>query len=882
MLLESGTSFSTYKIGDSVGKGGMGEVFRATDTTLEREVAIKVLPETFAEDTDRVARFDREAKTLASLNHPNIAQIFGLEKQGDTTAIIMELVEGPTLEDPIAPEEALNIAKQIINALEAAHEKGIVHRDLKPANIKLKDDGTIKVLDFGIAKSIDPQGISGGQTPTQVTPAVTETGIIMGTASYMSPEQARGRFVDQRTDIWAFGCVFFEMLSGQPAFGGEDVAETLARIIALETDFNSLPGMVSPAVRHTIKLCLEKEPKKRISDIRDVRLALSGVFETGQLPMEQSAVAQPLWKKLSPIAASVVITAVVTSLFFLESPEGQQAVEVRRSMLALPAGQSLSIPFIRSIAVAEDDSKLVYAANSALYVRDMDELEPRVLPGTEGGVTMTPLFSPSGDWIAYVTPTGIDRVSTEGGTPLPVITEYPIGGFNWVDDDTIIYSAFEEIWRVTANGGQPELLLTEEEGYTASSPKILPGTDTILYQRTSSDEINEVALASITSGEITTLFPGFIPEYHPEGYLIYFDDSLGLLARAFDINTFEIGSPIAMVNDIFRAQGNLGSPQFNVSNDGSLLYVKGEVSAGGSDFLGIGDENQVIRQLDVPLSTYLWPSVSPDGLQVAIQDGQQIYIYALDGSSEIRQLTRDGSNINPTWSLDGQYITYSSDRDGTRRIWQQRADGSGVAEPLTEGLAGQPQTLPVWAPDGRLTYQAPNEGGEEDIWIVSIPLGEPEVLIGGEGFQGNIDFSVDGLAMAYGSDESGVNQAYVAPFPPDGSSTRVSEAGLISGWPVWSPQGGRLYFSHGSPEGVVRATVLDINVPGFAVTDRRLLPFILSAEGRRLDGIPGSEQLFLALPSAQNTPGGAAVVSTELIIVENWIEEVKQRVPPLE
>jgi serine/threonine protein kinase len=313
MALEPGARFDVYEVAESIGAGGMGEVYRAKDLDLKRDVAIKILPESFASDADRLTRFQREAEILATLNHPNIAQVYGFEKFDGQTAIVMELVDGPTLADrieegPIPPDEAMGIALQVVAALEAAHQKGIVHRDLKPANVKVGEDGTVKVLDFGISKPIDPSAISGG-SPVAATPAVTQTGVILGTAAYMSPEQARGKLVDQRTDVWAFGCLLFEMLTGQPAFGGEDMMLTLARVLANDTDLGSIPGTISPAVRHTIGLCLEKDPKKRIHHIGDVRLALEGTFET-ELPRSSQAVAKrSVWRRALPIAAAVVLAA---------------------------------------------------------------------------------------------------------------------------------------------------------------------------------------------------------------------------------------------------------------------------------------------------------------------------------------------------------------------------------------------------------------------------------------------------------------------------------------------------------------------------------------------------------------------------------------------
>jgi serine/threonine protein kinase len=373
VALETGTRFGSYEVAERIGSGGMGEVYRATDTELKRDVALKVLPQAFVEDADRLARFQREAEILASLNHANIAQIYGLEKASDQTVIVMELVEGPTLADrleagPIPPDEAMEIALQVATALKAAHGKQIVHRDLKPANVKVRNDGTVKVLDFGISKPVDPQAISGA--PVMTTPAVTQTGVILGTAAYMSPEQARGKAVDQRTDIWAFGCLLFEMLTGQPAFGGEDMMAILARVIDRDTDLSSIPRTISPAVRHTIKLCLEKNPDKRISDIRDVRLALGGAFESELPRIAGVAAATPLWRRVLPVAAAVVVTSAVVGLGDLLSLRPEPGGVVRFDY-DLPEGQVPRGASGPIVALSPDGRRFAYNTADGIYLREI-------------------------------------------------------------------------------------------------------------------------------------------------------------------------------------------------------------------------------------------------------------------------------------------------------------------------------------------------------------------------------------------------------------------------------------------------------------------------------------------------------------------------------
>ena len=885
MSIEPGTQLGPYTVAETIGAGGMGEVYRATDTNLKREVAIKVLPAPVANDPDRLARFRREAEVLAALNHPNIAQIYGLEEFDGTMALVMELVEGPTLADriaagPLPASEAMAIAYQIIDALEAAHERRIVHRDLKPANIKVRPDGSVKVLDFGIAKALEtPSPLSGPQAPSLTTPAMTQAGILLGTAAYMSPEQARGKAVDRRTDIWAFGCLLYEMLTGQPAFGGEDVPITLARILAHDTDMRSLPGLVSPSVRHTIGLCLEKDVRKRIADIADVRLALQGGFDVAAEGRPERVAQAPLWRRVLPAIAAVLVAAIVTYLVSarLLAPEPP---EVRRSLLRLPAQQTPNAPNVPVLAVSPDGEEIVYAAGGALYRRPLSELEGRPIPGTENEGPIVPVYSPDGRWILFgSTRDGqVKRISVEGGTPLPVLPFSPQLGWTWPDQDTIYFSSACEISRVSPDGGEPELV-TKHENQGCPEPVVLPGGKDLIYERRgpggSGD--TEIVVESLASGEVTTLFPGRQPFYLDDGYLVYYDMTLGLMARAFDPATLEYGSPAAFVADI-SFPVTAGGVHFRVGRDGTLVYIRGEAVQGGGVRVGLADASGRIDDLDLPPGDYAFPSVSPDGTRVALQIGNgasaDIFIYELSGQSEIRQLTFGGGNQQPVWSPDGLWITYASDRDGRSRIYRQRADGSGVAEALTDPAEGKTHYQPVWAPDGRLTY-AESSGGPPDLWIVEIPDGSPELLVGGDGGQFGLTFSPDGSAMAYADNRGGGYEIVAEPFPPDGSRTRISEAGADGLWPVWSRTGPRLTYQ--TTSGGFAA--VDVATPGFALRNRRPLPGSGDPNERRVDSTPDGEHMLTTVQSVASTVGNDG--STDIVIVENWIEEVKARVPKL-
>ena len=497
MALASGTRLGPYEITAQIGVGGMGEVYRATDTKLDRDVAIKVLPESLAADPDRIARFQREAKTLASLNHPNIAQIHGLEESEGIKALVMELVEGPTLADRIAQgaipvDETLPVAKQIAEALEAAHEQGIIHRDLKPANVKLRPDGVVKVLDFGLAKALEPTSAMSpemSQAPTITTPAMTQAGMILGTAAYMSPEQARGKPVDKRADIWAFGCVLFEMLTAKRAFEAEDVSLTLAAVLRAEVDWTLLPQELSPALRTFLVRCLQKDPKQRVHDIADVRLALEGAFETAATQAAESrAVAQPVWGQALPVASATAVVAIlVTGLVGWSLWPAAEPQPVIRSVHDLPDGRVFQNTMFPVVSFASDGQRLVYNGTGGLYLRAMDALEDRVIPGTEAQRGRnSPFFSPDGESVAFFrASTGargeLVRMAVTGGPVVKLAdTALPLGG-TWGDDGTILYGQPDGIWQVSENGGEPRHLIATDEGEQAFGPQRLPGGDWVLF-----------------------------------------------------------------------------------------------------------------------------------------------------------------------------------------------------------------------------------------------------------------------------------------------------------------------------------------------------------------------------------------------------------------
>jgi eukaryotic-like serine/threonine-protein kinase len=908
MPLVQGAKFNNYHIADSVGAGGMGEVYRATDLVLKRDVALKVLPEAFSSDAERLGRFRREAELLASLNHPNIAQIYGLESAEGVTALIMELIEGPTLADciaqgPLPPDEAIGIALQICAALEAAHEKGIVHRDLKPANIKLRPDGTVKVLDFGIAKALEaPAGASGPHSPALTTPAMTTSGVILGTAAYMSPEQARGKTVDERADIWAFGCVLFEMLTGQPGFGGEDVTTTLARVLEREVDLRTLPATLSPAVRHTLNLCLRKDPKKRIRHISDVRLALEGEFESGLAHTARSVVNKPTlpWV-LGGIAATLL--AVLATWLLKPMPE-QVATPVVRFEFAPNTGEVARSTSRDVLAVSADGTKIVYNTNLGLMLREIDALESRPIPGTQLVVGMSnPFFSPDSQWIAFwdLAAQQLKKIPVAGGTALVLAPAANLQGASWHPDGSrIVYGQPDGIMEVAANGGTPVLLVDSPNAW---DPQYLPD-GAILFTAATNAVIKEIRIQMPGSDAARVAFPGERAIYTASGHLVVTDPVTSpttLFARAFDIDTYKLGGPIPVASNVISA---FGKTHFALSANGVLVSVYGEAATSAE--LPALNLTRVSRDgtrqaLGAPLRAYRNPRVSPDGTQVAVEivnadnTGSSIWIYDMAGDTDLRRLTQvnEGSNnTRPLWTRDGQSIVFMSNRDKPGGIYVQPADGSGSAQRLTTAEPGLMHLPESWAPDGTLSFGKVREdfsGSTWDIYLRS-PHGEVSPFRAiPDTNQFSSVFSPDGNWLAYiEGDATGAGEffrLYVERHPQTGERHEVAIEG--AGWPVWSPDGSQLFYRRGvgSAPRTLHSIALLESAQRFRFTTTDSIEiggFLQHINYRDYDMLPdGSGWLMLTSTDGSLSTGGAIQTAQPLRVqvVLNWFQELEQRVP---
>ena len=898
MSLSPGTTLGPYQVTAKIGEGGMGEVWQARDTKLDRDVALKVLPEAFTQDPDRLARFEREAKVLASLNHPNIGSIYGLEEAEGVKALVLELVEGPTLADrikqgPIPIDEALPIAKQIAEALEAAHEQGVIHRDLKPANVKVKADGMVKVLDFGLAKAFQPDASDPNMSmsPTiSLTAAATQMEMIIGTAAYMSPEQAKGKVVDKRADVWAFGAVLYEMLTGKRAFGGGDVSDTLAMVLMKEVDWSALPADAPSSVRKLLERCLARDPKQRIRDIGDVSLAMEGAFETigpaGEATVAPGA-AQPTWRRLLPLVATAVVVGL--AVWSVARPEPPV---VARFEHELPDGQRFGSTGRPITALSPDGRAFVYNTPDGLYLRAIGELDARLIPGTASSLT-SPVFSPDGQTVGYWDRAtrelkrirqyrATDHRAISGGAPV-TITAAPDNpyGVTWESDGTILYGQEDGIWHVPDTGGTPEFLIPAEEGERLHGPQMLPGSEWVLFTfrpaGTSAWDEAQIVVQSLTTGERETLITGgHDARYVPTGHLVYGLNGV-ILAVPFDVgNRQVVGGPVSLIEGV-RAGGdsNSGAMHFALADNGSLVFVPG--SAGGGNVVSLvwvgrdGDE----ARIPAPPRAYDRPRVSPDGTRVAVDiaDGDNTDVWIWDLAREtLTQLTFDeGVDDFPLWTPDSARVVFQSSREGGGLFWKA-ADGTGQVERLKDGAA-RPY---AWAADGRLIFE---QAG--DIGVLTME-GERtvEMLLDGEFSETEPALSPDGRWLAYVSLETGTPLIYVQPFPNiDDGQWNVSLGLGVA--PVWSPDGRELFylsltdlmvaqteteptFSHRTPEPLFSRS-------GYEMRGGR-------GTGRRFDLAPDGDR-FIVLK-----PGTAEQTSDDepfngLVLVLNWFEELKARVP---
>ena len=892
-----GRSVGVYQVLELLGAGGMGEVYRARDTRLGRDIALKVLPRDVSGDRDRLARFEREARALATLNHPHIAAIYGIEgidaDPGTATvhALVLELVEGNTLAERIRAsdvsrqspglpiDDALRIARQIADALDAAHEKGIVHRDLKPDNIKVTPDGAVKVLDFGICKLAPAAARTddGDASGSATTLPPTREGVILGTAAYMSPEQARGQSVDKRTDVWAFGCVLYEMLTGRGAFARGTLTDTLAAILEREPDWASLPAATPPEVHRLLRRCLAKEPKHRLRDLGDARFDLDDVLTPADAGRARLSPASRNSRTpfLVLAGAGLIALGIAGGALWMRRTGGQTvAPAVTRTTVTVAAGQELDTRGgAAPLAIAPDGRRIAYVADdrgrTQLYIRSMEAFDAKAVPGTEGA--QYPFFSPDGEWVGFFAERKLKRVAVRGGSPVSICEAPVLGhGGSWSRDGTIVFDPGDVgLLRVAAAGGTPERLTSQDPSIDAANiswPHFLPGGRALVATvGLPGGATSELAVFSIETREWHRLGPGSQAQYLPSGHLLYHATAVRegeLHAVAFDAGTLSVrGTPVGVIDTVFRAQ-NGGGAYFAAAQDGTLIFTPG----GYARTLVRVDRHGRRTPLTDERRGFRHPEISPDGRRVAVTVDprpSQVWVYDLTRRSGIPLSTKEHS-LGPLWSPDGTRLTYSSGLD----IFWRAADASGEPERLLTRDGAQYPTS--WSPDGQLLLfddAALATQSSADIWILTRQgAARPLLATPYEERAGRV--SPDGQWLAYHSDESGRLEVHVRPFPNvSGGKWTISTTGGRR--PVWSGNGRELFYASGSS--VMRVAV--------------------ETRGRAFSaGTP--ELLFsgpfdLATTDFSVTPDGSHFIMVEgdpnarptlINVVLNWTEEIPRLV----
>ena len=884
-----GKTLSHYKVIEKIGQGGMGEVYRAEDTNLSREVAIKVLPEQFTQDPQRLARFEREAKLLASLNHPNIAAIYGLEEADGVRFLALELVPGETLQErvakgPLPVEEALEVCRQIAEGVEAAHEKGVIHRDLKPANVKVTPEGKVKILDFGLAKAFEaePPVTDISQSPT-LTEEMTRAGVILGTAAYMSPEQAKGEAVDKRADIFAFGCVLYELLTGKRTFDGKTITETLGAIIHKEPEWKALPATTPWRIQELLRRCLTKDAHDRLRDIATVRIEVKlALYEPAAvLPIGVTSATQPRVQRLG-LTVGLVVGAVIASLAFwlLIQPSSPEQL-LSRFVIRLSPPVVLLIGNSNGLAISPDGRHFVYRGvgegGRQLYLRSLDDFVDTPIPGTEG-YSGSPFFSPDGKSIGFFADNKLKKTSLAGGSPITLCDALSGGRSGDWFEDTIVFGATlpsgRGLYQVSANGGEPEMLATvnSDEGEGAySDPDFLPdGKDFLFNIRL--DTGFQTALLSLETGEWKVVLENARQaRYLSTGHLVYEQSRTGnLMVVPFDLAALEeTGDSVPVVQGV--RQSPVGSVDYAISDNGTLVYVPSTSTGGFNLTLVWVDRQGQATPLIEDRQVYRRPHLSPDGQRVAVEvrsdvnQGGDIWIYDIGHGTRMR-LTVEGTNQSPVWTPDGTRVTFASTRDGPQNLYWKPADGSGQAELLLNMNSLNILIPTSWSPDGE-SLAFFDVSGATDIWALPRE-GDASPLVATAFNERSPLFSPDGRWLAYVSDESGREEIYVQPYPGPGGKWPISTEGGTE--PRWSADGRELFYRLGDKMMVVEVQ----SEPAFTSGRPQLVfegPYLLGTSVANYDISPDGQR-FLMIKEEEGQ-------QDQINVVLNWFEELKRLVP---
>jgi eukaryotic-like serine/threonine-protein kinase len=917
-MLAPGTRLGAYEVVAPIGAGGMGEVYRARDVRLKRDVALKILPDSFSSDPDRLARFQREAEVLASLNHPNIAAIYGLEESHRTGAIVMELVDGETLADRIARgllpiDEALPIASQVAEALQAAHEQGIVHRDLKPANIKVRSDGTVKVLDFGLAKLAESTGTSMttpalSLSPTMTSPAVASgVGVLLGTAAYMSPEQARGIPADKRSDIWAFGCVLYEMLAGRRAFDGETVNDIIAAVLRAEPNWDTLPADTPAAIRLLIGRCLEKDRRERIPDaavgaflIKErTTLAPSRAIDPASIRQHVEAAVSNVRREfarvmrrrvvgfgIGTLAAAAIAGAAVWVALRPDSPR------VYRWLITPSDADPLVLGSMEvDLAITPDGQRLIYHSANHLLVQALDQLEPTVLGGV--GVTRAHFVSADSQWVGFFDQNlALKKVPITGGATVTVAPSDGFGprGATWGEDGSIVYatSAVTGLMRVSSSGGVP-IVLTKPDPRRGELdhlwPEFLPGGRAVLFTiAPASGALRDAQVAVLdlrTSSVNTVLRGGHHAHYVSTGHLVYGAGGT-LRAVPFDLANLRVaGDSVPILESVVTTPD--GGIDVAVAATGTLVYVPARGTVGAQRSLAWVDRTGREEPLPVPVRAYQYLHLSPDGTRVALDIRDQdrdIWILNFANQSLTRLTFDPAQDAFPVWTRDSRRVMFYSTRDGMPSLYWQSADGTGSASLLVEDPAVR---VPVSSsPNGKLLLV--NEMGAQPN-LLMLPLGDraglsaPTTLLPllqTPAAEANGEISPDGRWLAYQSNDAGRDEIYVRPFPDiNGGRWQLSTTGGRT--PVWSRTGDELFFR--SPDGAIMGVHVEAAESWRAAQPTQLVrPGYFqgsSAFPRQFEVSPDGRRFLVIKDSTQ----AAGQSPNQIAVVLNWLEDLKRLTP---
>lgn len=889
MTLGPGSRLGSYEILTPLGVGGMGEVYRARDDTLGREVAIKILPEEFSRVEERLERFEREARVLASLNHPGIATLHGLEKHDGLHYLVMELVAGETLEAKIDNgaipfDEALPLLHQMAEALEVAHDKGVIHRDLKPANVMVTAEGHVKILDFGLAKDLlGPTTASADSHSPTLQKDGTREGVILGTAGYMSPEQARGKPVDKRADVWAFACVSYEVLTGRPAFPGEVFTDILASVLHSEPDWNALPKSAPTKVRELLQRCLRKDPHRRMRDVGDARLELEEVTSASA----EISTAAPSKRTNLNVAAIVALTAIVTA-FTVWGVLRRDVVSpgnVTRAVIPFSPDEELALRVTSAVALSPDGRCIAYAVTRAgaseLFMRMLNEPDSKLVARADRSrdVAWMPFFSPDSQWLGFLEQGLLKKVAVSGGAPVTIATIGEAHGASWGPGATIVFApeSTHGLSRVSAEGGTIEVLTLpnrEQREKAHRLPEVLPSGNAVVFTRASADIVSwedaDIAVMSLETGDYQIVVEGGTnARYSETGHLVY-ARSGSVYAVPFDVRALQVTGPPVRVLDGVAMWTSSGNAEFSLSRSGTLVYAPGDARAEAHRVVRVdrSGHSETLIDAERPFSEV---RSSPNGKMLALEMGganHGLWVYDIARTTMTR-LALGFDNGAAVWTPDGERVTFASNRSGRTNLYWQSADGSESAERLT--TSEYAQTPGCWSPNGTtLVFEEYHPETGWDLWSLSNDRDRaPRPILQTPASERRAAFSADGRFLAYESDASGRVEVYIGMFPSLDAKRRVSSNG--GRFPVWSVDGSELFYRNGD-----EVLVVNVETSGkLAVSAPKLLYEKRFVSGA-LQLLPDGES-FVGLDDADATTDHGP---KQLNLVLNWSRELQELMTP--